>query len=420
MTAPTSTPAEPAPTSSSPPPAVRRKSNTGVIVAVVVVIIIIVAGVAIGYQQGWFGNNKSGTTSGCPQGVTLQGNGAQFVAPLMSQWAPAYASATGNQVNYPAAGSGTGITDFNGTTIDFAVTDEPLSATQTKFLPSPALTLPIVGGALAIIYNLPGITQQLNLSGTLIAEIYLGTITNWNDSAIRAANPGTTLPNATIFTVHRSDSAGTTYVLTNFLSQDSSTWNTSVGYGISVAFPTAPKQIAEKGNSAVLSYVEGNPDTIGYSDLTDVLNAGASAPAYAAIMNPAGNNISPYTSATGINSTISAINDKLATMTLPASSASWYGVNLVNAKGTGDYPLATFVYLFVYQALDKGFAPTLTKSQVLVQWLTWVLSTPAQGLANTPGGATPLYYVPLPSSVVTVDQAGIQSLTYNGAAVPSC
>src|SRR5271170_4778677 len=176
MSAPDSNPSEStSPTrSTSPPPAVRRKSNTTMIVALVVVVVVVAAALAVSYEQGWLGNKKTATATGtCPSGVTLQGNGAQFVSPLMSQWAPAYATATGNQVNYPASGSGTGITDFNSTTIDFAITDEPLDAAQTGYLHSPALTIPIVGGALAIIYNFPGLSKQLNLNGTLIAGIYL-------------------------------------------------------------------------------------------------------------------------------------------------------------------------------------------------------------------------------------------------------
>ena len=137
-------------------------------------------------------------------------------------------------------------------------------------------------------------------------------------------------------------------------------------------------------------------------------------------MRSSRNWISPYSSTTGIASTVSAINDKLSTLTLPASGASWYNVSLVNAPGTGDYPLATFVFLFVYKALDKGFAPSPSKAQVIVQWLDWVLSPTAQAFADTPSGSTPLYYVPLPSLVVGVDQTGVQSLTYSGAAVPAC
>ncbi len=415
MSAPESTPSDPASAApSSPPPAtVRRKRSSAAIVAVVLVVLVVLAALVVGYEQGWFSTKKA-AVGACPTGVTLQGNGAQFVNPLISQWEPLYAAATGNQVNYPAGGSGTGFTEFNGTSIDFAVTDEPIDPAQTAALPSPALTLPLVGGALAIVYNLPGVTTQLHLNGTLIADIYLGTITTWNATAIQAANPDVTLPDQTILTVHRSDAAGTTYVLTNLLSDDSPTWNTTVGQGISPKWPAAADQIAEKGNSAVLSYVEKNSYTIGYSDLTDVLDS-SPVPQYAAIENPAGNWVSPT-----IADTTSAIQDKLATLTLPSSSGSWFDVSLVNAKGTNDYPVATFVFLFVYQALDKGFDPSASKAQVIVQWLDWVISPSAQAYANDTSLTSPLYYVPLPNAVVSVDQTGIASLTYNGAAVPAC
>ncbi len=418
MTNPASPANPPAASNESPPtarPVVRRKRSSTAIIAVVLVVVIVAAALAVSYQQGWLGNGKTGTSAnGCPTGVTLQGNGAQFVNPLLLQWASSYGSSTNNAVDYTDGGSGTGLTDFNSTTIDFAITDEPLSPSTSAALPSPALTIPIVGGALAIIYNLPGVTQQVHLNGTLLADIYLGTITNWNASAIQAANPGVNLPNQTIYTVHRSDPAGTTYVLTDLLSDDSPTWNTTVGTGISIDFPSAPKQIAEKGNSAVLSYVQKNSYTIGYSDLTDVLDS-SPVPSYAAIENPAGQWISPT-----IANTASAIQDKLAHVTLPSSAESWYDVSMVNAPGTSDYPLATFVYLFVYQALDKGFEPSSTKAQVMVQWLNYVLSPSAQAYADDTSGTTPYYYVPLPSTVVAVDQAGVQTLTYNGAPVPAC
>ena len=329
----------------------------------------------------------------------------------MDQWEAAYNKATSNQVNYPGSGSGTGLTDFSEhpPLLDFAVTDDPLDAAETAALPSAALTLPITSGAITIIYNLPGIAGHLNLTGAIVAEIYLGTITNWDNSAIQTINPGVSLPNATITTVHRSDSAGTTYVLTDFLSQDSPTWNTTVGKGIAVSWPKAPTQTAVKGNSAVLSTVETTADTIGYSDLTDVLLA-KTPPQYAAVQNPKGNFIVPT-----LASTASAIADKTASTTFPSSSGNWYNVSMVNAQGTTDYPLATFIYMYVYQAADQGFQPSLTKAQVIVQWLDWLLT-----VGQTYSNSTGLYYVALPPAVVAVDNAGIQTMTFNGKAIPAC
>ncbi len=140
----------------------------------------------------------------------------------------------------------------------------------------------------------------------------------------------------------------------------------------------------------------------------------ASPPQYAAIQNPAGNYIVPT-----LANTESAIADKVASMsTIPASTGDWFNVSMVKANGTADYPIATFLYMFVYQATDKGFSPSLDKSQVLVQWLHWALST-GQGLADE-SQPSQLYYAPLPQSIINVDNAGIQTMTFNGAGIPAC
>jgi phosphate transport system substrate-binding protein len=400
----------------APPPAtprvVRRKTGRGAIVAVVAIIVIVVAGAALAYEEHWFGG---GPRSGSCGPITLQGDGAQFVAPLVGVWAQAYNAKTGNQVNYPAAGSGTGLTHFSESPpiIDFAITDDPLSAAERAAMPSQPLSLPIIGGSLAIVYNVPGLpsTLHLNLTGPTVADIYLGTITNWDDPAIASTNPGVTLPNTTITTVHRSGSAGTTYVLSDFLTQDSTTWASQVGKGISIQFPKAPAQTASSSNSALLSTVASTADTIGYSDLTDVLTLGSSSLGYAAIENPAGQFVVPT-----LQNTASAIADKTAGLTsLPSSTGDWYNVSMVNANGAGDYPVATFAYLYVYQATDKGYSPSLLKAQVVIQWIEWALSS-----GQTDASGTNLYYAALPAAIVSVDQAGVQTMTYNGAAVPSC
>ena len=418
------TAAEPADSSGSSvaPPVVKRRRGRGGVYAAIGVIVVVAILVGVGLSTSWYGLESS-STSGCT-GVTLQGNGAQFVNPLLTVWTSAYATQSGNKVNYVDGGSGTGLTDFSEhpPLIDFAMTDDPLTPAELSAMPAQPLTLPFVGGALAIIYNLPGVTGHLNLNGTVLADIYQGNITTWNNSLILAAQSSSVqaelnaLSSETILTVHRSDAAGTTYVLSDFLSQASPYWASHVGKGISISFPSAPKQTAEKGNSLMISTVAANPESIGYSDLTDVLTA-ASPPQYAAIQNPAGNYIVPT-----IADTASAIANKVASLaSIPNSTDTkdWYNVSMVNAKGTSDYPLETFVYLFVYQATDKGFTPTLSKSRVLVQWLDYVLSPAAQALANETQ-PSPLYYTALPASVIAVDQAGIQTMTFNGAAIPAC
>jgi phosphate ABC transporter phosphate-binding protein len=381
--------------------------------AVIGVVIVVVVLVAVGASTNWYGLQKSSTTAACTSGVTLQGDGAQVATPLMGVWTTAYQGTTANMVNYPGSGSGTGLTHFTSTSIDFAVTDDPLTPAERTAMPAQALTLPFVGGALTIIYDLPGLSGHLNLTGVMLAEIYIGNITKWNDPAIAAINPGVNLPAQTIYTVHRSDAAGTTYVLSDFLTQSSSYWSSTVGKGISIGFPKAPEQTAEKGNSLMISTVTSTKYSIGYSDLTDVLTS-ASPPQYAAIQNPAGNYIVPT-----LANTESAIADKVASMSsIPASTGDWFNVSMVKANGTADYPIATFLYMYVYQATDKGFSPTLDKSQVLVQWLHWALST-GQGLADETQPSQ-LYYAPLPGSIINVDEAGIQTMTFNGAGIPSC
>ncbi|HTW40180.1 MAG TPA: phosphate ABC transporter substrate-binding protein PstS [Thermoplasmata archaeon] len=393
-------------------PVVKRKGSGGILVAVVVVLIILVAGVAVAYEEKWFGSTKSSGTCGP---LTLQGDGAQFVQPLVDAWASDYNSATGNQVNYPASGSGTGLTHFSEhpPLIDFAITDNPLSASEMAALPSAALTLPVIGGALAIVYNVPGVptTSHIDLTGSVLAGIYLGLVTNWNSTAIASLNPTLHLPNASITTVHRSGSAGTSYVLSDFLSQDNATWASHVGKSLTPSWPTAPKQTGASSNALVLSTVESTADSIGYSDLTDYVILDSSAMGDAAIENPAHTFV-----VANLTNTATAIADKVASMpTLPTSTGNWYNVSMVNANGTNDYPLATFAYLYVYQNTGAGFSPSQEKSEVLVQWIDWLLTT-GQAAASGPN----LYYAALPASVLTIDQAGVSTMTYNSAAVQAC
>ena len=388
------------------------------------IVILLVAGLAIAYEEKWFPGQKSSSTvaGACSRGTTLQGNGAQFAAPLLEAWESNYGS-TGNSVNYAAGGSGVGITDFSTTPpiIDFAVTDDPLTPAEVTAMPSAPLTIPIVGGALTIIYYLPGIGGHVNLTGTILAGIYNGTITTWNNPAIASINPGVPLPPNTIVPVTRADPAGTTYVLTDFLSQSSTWWQTNVGKGIAVDFPHIAAESSVKGNSLMISTVSKTDYAIGYSDLTDTLTTAGLQ--YAAIQNPAGNYIAPT-----IANTESAIVDKVNSLTSIPNSADaggWNNVSMVRANGTSDYPLATFVYLYVYQATDKGFPGpggepvAQVRAQILVQWLHYLLSASGQAVADESQPAQ-LYYAPLPSSILSVDDSGIQTMTYNGAAIPAC
>ncbi|MCI4323696.1 MAG: phosphate ABC transporter substrate-binding protein PstS [Thermoplasmata archaeon] len=385
---------------------IQRKANRTWILAVVVVVILCGVVAGVGYQQKWFSPAAS-QTGACPTGITLEGNGAQFVQPLVDQWVSSFDSKTSNQVDYTAGGSGTGITDLQQKAVDFAVTDDPLTPSQQAGMPGTVLTLPVAGGALAVVYDVAGVTTPLRLSGAVLANIYLGKVTHWNDPSIANNNTGVTLPDATILTVHRSDAAGTTFVLTDFLSQDSPAWAAGPGTGILVSFPSAPEQVAIKGDSALLTEVTTTANTIGYTSLSGVLAATTPA-SYAAILNPSGTYVLP-----NATNTASAIADKATATTFPNSTGNWSSVSMVNAGGIGDYPLATFAYMYVVQNGNLGFTPSLDKTEVVSQWLTWIF-------ADGQSAAAPLNYVPLPTSLVAVDQKGVQSMSFNGAAIPSC
>jgi phosphate transport system substrate-binding protein len=382
-----------------------RPTLYAIVAVVLIVVIILVAGIPLG----WYKGSTKAAVGTCPADQTISGAGASLVLPIVTSWAYTYGKTTANSVVYSGTGAGAGVTSFSARTIDFAATDEPLNTSVTAGLSSPALSLPIVGGSVAIIYNLPGFSHPLNLSGAVLANIYGGTIANWNDSQIAALNPGVTLPGSPISTVHRQDAAGTTYVLTDYLSQASTAWaqNSRGGTGLQIGWPTTPTPAkAISGNSKPAAYVNSTKDSIGYVDLADakaVLGVGI-----AAMLNPAGKYVVPTAANTG-----SAIADISANTTFPNSTGNWGSVDMVNAKAPADYPLAALAYGFIYQALDKGYQPTLAKSQAIHQWFDWVLTT---GQSSAAG----LYYAPLPASIVAIDQTGLQTLTYSGSALPAC
>ncbi len=336
-----------------------------------------------------------------PEPASLNGAGATFPYPLIGAMITDYtATRTWAQVNYQSIGSGGGIKALTEKTVDFAGSDAPLSATEAANLPN-TLHIPETIGAVTMAYNLPGIPTGLHLTGEVIAKIYLGTITKWNDAAIQALNPTTTLPDKDIVPVHRSESSGTTFVFTGYLSAVSSTWSTSVSQGKSVSWPVAG--LASSGNSGVAGIVEGNAYTIGYVELAYTI---ANSMKVAAIQNPAGTWVMPTLAST------TAAAQSVASAGLPAGSASWTGVNILNAAGTDSYPIVSFSYIIVYKELNA--IPNITQAEAagLVRFL-WYMVHSGQSLA--PG----LSYASLPANVVQIDEATIQSITFNGQSLPT-
>jgi phosphate transport system substrate-binding protein len=375
-------------------------------IAVVVILVVVLAGLyAAGYIHGP-SSSKTPPAVGACTALTILGAGSTFVQQLQQEWASVY---TTDSVSYDGVGSGAGISEITAKTIAYGASDAPLNATQAAAAPG-LLTMPESAGAVSIIFNLPSVTfkvgQSLNLTGNVLAEIYLGTITTWNAPAIATLNPGIALPSNTIAPYHRSDGSGTSYAFTQFLSVSNSTWKSEIGYN---TLPDWAKTVGSgaKGSSGIAGAIKETPYSIGYVDLGEAINAGPLE--YAAVQNPSGDNIIP-----SVNNTASAMNDVLKTTTLPAGSGNWSGVSMINAPGAKDYPIATLTYMLFYQS--AGVNPAISSAadaSAFVHWLNWTITTGQSYSAQ-------LYYIPLPTGVVQADQATLASMTYNGAAIASC
>ncbi len=335
-----------------------------------------------------------------PQPAIINGAGASFPYPLVIAMIDDYKSDNSwATINYQSTGSGNGIKALTAKTIDFAGSDAPLTAAEATDMPN-ALHIPETIGAVTVTYNLPGVSTGLKLTGEVIAGIYLGTITNWNDTAIRELNPGVNLPAQTIIPVHRSDGSGTTFVFTGYLSAVSSAWASGPGQSKSVAWPVAGR--ASSGNAGVAGIVEGNAYTIGYVELAYTVENQMKV---AAIKNPAGNFVTPTLAST------SAAAQSVASAGLPAGSASWTGVNILNAAGADSYPIVSFSYIIVYKELNVIPNFTQAEAECLVRFL-WYMVHDGQNQAG------PLTYATLPSNVVQIDEATINSITFNGQTLP--
>jgi phosphate transport system substrate-binding protein len=199
------------------------------------------------------------TTSALAAG-TLNGAGSTLVAPLEAEWASAFANKTGNTVNYQAVGSGTGITDITQRLVDFGASDAPLNPTQAAACNS-CVQIPWALSATGVGFHIDGIGHKLDLTGSVLAKIYLNQITNWNDPAIKKVNKGVNLPNLKITPIFRSDGSGDTYAFTNYLSDVSGAFKSQVGFSTSVSFPTG---VGQKGNSGVTAALESTNGGIAY------------------------------------------------------------------------------------------------------------------------------------------------------------
>jgi len=405
--------APPATTPEPVTPKVRRRSDRSGLYATVGAVVIVAILVGVGYGTHWYGLTSSSSSGGCPTGTTLQGAGAAFPAALVSQWVSGYTGDTGNLVNYAASGAGEGITDLTTKQVDFALTDEGLNGTESSALATAVgtvLTLPVTGGAVTLIYNIPGYPGPLNLTAAQIVGIYSGSTgyTAWDSTEFTVNNPGLVSSTALVYAVHRGDQAGMSYVFTNYLSLDNTTWATNIGTSILPAWPIFATGPGESGNSALIREVAGQAGEIGYTDLYDAQSHKLPT---AHVENPHDQFIAP-----AVSSTTSAVNDIYAAdpSSFPASDGNWASVTFVNAPGTTDYPLATIVYAMVPENPGAGHTASAIDAEVLVQWLHWTLTT------GESFNSTAFPYVNPPAALVTEALAALSNMTYNKGTIPTC
>jgi len=315
----------------------------------------------------------------------INGAGATFPYPIYSKWFDEYTKVDPEvRFNYQSIGSGGGIKQVTARTVDFGATDGPMTDEQLKAAPAELFHIPTVLGSVVATYNLPG-SPKLKFTGDVLAEIFLGKITKWNDPKITALNPGVSLPDESIIVVHRSDGSGTTYIWVDYLSKISPDWEKKVGRGTSVNWPVG---LGGKGNEGVSGQVKNQPGALGYVELAYAVKTHLPV---ASVKNAAGKFIEP-----SIASTTAAAAG--AAKTMPED----FRVSLTNPPGDDAYPIASFTWLLVYK--DQ---PNEVKGRALVKFLWW-MSHEGQKFADD------LLYAPLPSQVVKQIEAKIKLITYQG------
>jgi phosphate transport system substrate-binding protein len=315
----------------------------------------------------------------------LNGAGATFPYPIYSKWFSEYHNLHSDiEMNYQSIGSGGGIRQVTEGTVDFGASDMPMTDGQLKESQDKRktriLNLPTVLGADVPAYNIPGVSGDVKFTPEILAGIFLGRITKWNDKAITSVNPGVNFPDRDIIVTHRSDGSGTTFIWTDYLSKISSDWESKVGRNTSVQWPVG---LGGKGNEGVAGLIRQMPGAIGYIELIYAVQNKIS---YGSVRNSAGN----------------FVKASLESVTAAAASApkmpADFRVSITNAPGKDAYPISSFTWLLIpQQAKDPA------KGKVLVDFLNWMV-TDGQKMTNA------LSYAPLPDSVVQKEKEAIKQV----------
>jgi len=328
----------------------------------------------------------STANSGSGDDNAIIGAGSSFDYPLFSKLFGEYNKTNGVKVNYQSVGSGAGISQLTNKTVDFGASDAPMNGKQDSAVSAPVLHIPVTAGAVVLSYNLPDVKDTLKLIPSVIAEIFLGKITKWDDAKIAAINKGVKLPSTTIVIAHRADGSGTTNIFTTYLSKVSDDWNKTVGKGSSVNWPVG---LGGKGNESVAGTIKQTPGAIGYIEIAYAIQNNM---AYAKVQNKAGNFITP-----SIASVTAAAN-----VTIPADSK----ISLTNTEAADGYPISGFSWVLIYKEQKYGDR-SLDRATKLLKLLSWTIHDGQQF-----SGA--LNYAPLSPAAVTTGDAILKSATFDG------
>ncbi len=316
------------------------------------------------------------------QKVQINGAGATFPYPIYSKWFSEYNKVHPNvEINYQSIGSGGGIRQVTNQTVFFGATDGPMTPDQMQAAPGKLLHFPMVLGAVVPVYNIPNMRADLKFTGAVLADIFLGKITKWNDPAIMKLNAGVNIPATDITVVHRSDGSGTTYIWVDYLAKISADWKTKVGVATSVNWPTG---VGGKGNEGVAGLVSQTPGSLGYVELIYALQNKIG---YGSVQNIDGEFV-PATVQSVTAAAAAAANQ------MPPD----FRVSITNAPGKGVYPISSFTWLLLYEnPKDKA------QAKIMVDFVKWALSDGQKYCAE-------LGYAPLPESVVKLELQALDKI----------
>jgi phosphate transport system substrate-binding protein len=372
---------------------VRQRRVGAIASAILAALIVAACGSSSNSSSGSAASGGSSSSSGGKS--TVSGAGSTLAAPIYQQWASTL-SGQGVTLNYNPVGSGTGIADLQTATVDFAGSDPSLKSADKSGMKGPVLQFPVAFGAITVSYNLSGVKSGLKLDGPTISKIYMGQIKTWNDPAIKALNPGLSLPSTGITVVHRSDSSGTTAGFTTFLAATDPTWASTVGPpDKEVKWPTGTGAAKNSGVAAAVKQTDG---AIGYVEQAYALENNFT---YAAVKNSGGQFVLPT-----IQNTSAAANG----ISVPAD----LGISTINSSGSGAYPIVSQTFLDAYKDPCKDGKASASVASGLKKFLTYAFGAGQQTLG---AGSNQLPYAPLPASLVSKDTAQLATMTCNGSPI---